>query len=310
MKPSLKKILNPQSYFRFIQHRLREHRQLRRPNYRAVLTYPPGHYYSPLLDVESLKPGETSLPHDGVEYWEHADLSGEKQRGYFADLLERFPFLPFPKERTPDWRYYIENAWFLLPDAFTLSAIIRKEKPRRIIEVGSGFSSAVMLDTLNHTGATAALTFIEPFPERLNSLLSPADKLSAKILVKPVQEVPLEVFAQLEAQDILFIDSSHVAKIGSDVVFLLLRVLPSLKPGVLIHFHDIFYPSTYPADWLREGRAWNESLFLRAFLLRNLDFEFLAFNSFAAHSFPEIFQKQFPAFLTQPGSSLWLRKTG
>ena len=282
---------------------------LRRLNFRGALMFPPGHYYSPLPDIESLKPGDTSMAFDGEECWEHIELRAEKQRDYYEDLLERFPSLPFPKHKSPDYLYFADNDYFPLPDAFTLSGIIRREKPRRIIEAGSGFSSAVMLDTLKHTHAPAALTFIEPFPDRLHSLLSPAEKSAATILVRPVQEVPLTVFDQLEARDVLFIDSSHVAKIGSDLVFIILRVLPRLKPGVLIHFHDVFYPFSYPVSWIYKGLAWNESIFLRAFLLGNPGFEIMAFNSFASHSFPGIFQKQFPDFLNNPGASIWLKKT-
>lgn len=249
---------------------------------------------------------------DGEECWEHIELRPDEQRSYYKDLIERFPFLPFPGKKTKQFRYYTDNTWFALPDAFTLSGVIRKEKPRRIIEVGSGFSSAVMLDTLDQTHESARLTFIEPSPDRLDALLASRDKSSATVLIKRVQEVPLSVFDQLEAQDVLFIDSSHVAKIGSDVTFLLLRVLPGLKRGVLVHLHDIFYPFSYPAGWIRTGRAWNESIFLRAFLVRNPDFQIMAFNSFAQHSFPEIFRERFPAFLNDAGASnaasIWLKK--
>jgi hypothetical protein len=116
------------------------------------------------------------------------------------------------------------------------------------------------------------------------------------------------VFDQLEASDLVFIDSSHVAKIGSDVSFILLRILPRLKPGVIVHFHDVFYPFSYPAAWIREGRAWNESLFLRAFLVGNPQFQLLAFNSFAGYSFSELFRDQLPAFLNNTGGSIWIKK--
>ena len=116
------------------------------------------------------------------------------------------------------------------------------------------------------------------------------------------------MFDQLEAQDLVFIDSSHVAKIGSDVTFILLRILPRLKRGVLVHFHDIFYPFSYPLSWIREGRAWNESLFLRAFLVGNSQFQLVAFNSYAGYSFPEVFRDRFPAFLNKTGGSMWIRK--
>jgi predicted O-methyltransferase YrrM len=272
------------------------------PNLRGVAMYPPGHFYSPLLDVRN-------LGHDGAEYWEHVDLRAAEQRAYYAELVEKFPSLPFPAQRADSHRYFTEQTWFVPSDAFTLSAIIRRERPCRIVEVGSGFSSAVMLDTLATMPATAALTFIEPHPDRLEALLSPADRAAAEIFTQPVQEVPLSVFDRLEAQDLLFIDSSHVAKVGSDVTHLLLRVLPRLKAGVFVHFHDVFYPHSYPAGWLREGRAWNESLFLRAFLLGGAPFRIVAFNSFAGLTFPEVFRERVPGFLKNTGGSLWLRKS-
>ena len=204
------------------------------------MAFPAGHFYSPLLDLQSLRPGESAPPCDGEEMWEHLDLRGPAQRAYYLDLLGRFP--------------------------------------------------------------------APPFPDRLNALLTAADRARSTVLVQPVQSVPLAVFDRLEERDILFIDSSHVAKIGSDVAFLLLRVLPRLKRGVLIHFHDIFYPYSYPAGWVREGRAWNESLFLRAFLLGHPAFEIVAFNSFAGRAFPEIFRAGFPPFLDNTGGSIWLRK--
>jgi predicted O-methyltransferase YrrM len=269
---------------------------------------PPGHYYSPLLDIDNLAPSALSLPFDGVECWEHIDLRPQEQRIYYEDLLNRFPVLPFPIQKSDRYRYFTDNEWFVFSDAFTLSGIIRKEKPRRIIEIGSGFSSAVMLDTLSHTHESVGLTFIEPFRHRLHSLLSSSDRSSSTILAQPVQEVSLSVFDQLEAQDILFIDSSHVAKIGSDVTIILLRILPRLRRGVLVHFHDIFYPVSYPIDWIRDGRAWNESIFLRAFLVQNRDFRVMAFNSFAGYSFPELFRDRLAEFLNLTGGSIWLRK--
>lgn len=300
---SLKKLFSPRSLLLFTQKRFGF-----QPNLRGALYYPPGHFYSPLLDIESLGQNGANLAFDGTECWEHVDLRGDQQRAYYVDLLENFPFLPFPKDKAPDYRYFIDNHWFSLSDAFTLSGIVRKEKPRRIIEIGSGFSSAVVLDTLDKTSASAKLTFIEPYPDRLYSLLSEKDKSSSTILVKRVQEVELSLFDQLEAQDILFIDSSHVAKVGSDVTFLFLRILPRLKPGVIVQVHDIFYPFSYPTNWIREGRAWNESLFLRAFLIGNPQFQVMAFNSFAGHSFPEIFRQPLPAFLNNTGGSIWLKK--
>ncbi len=275
---------------------------------RGALRFAPGSFYSPLLDASAVIANDSALLFDGEDLWEHIPLNLAVQRAYYEDLLARFPFLPFPRHKANGYAYYWDNNFFSPADAFTLSGIIRKEKPHKIIEVGAGFSSAVMLDTIKHMGGGVGLTAIEPFPESLYGLLSPEKKSAIDVLPVRVQEVPLTRFDELEAQDIFFIDSSHVAKVGSDVTFLLLRVLPRLKSGVLIHFHDIFYPLSYPVDWIREGRAWNESIFLRAFLLRNNNFEIIAFNSFAGHAFPAVFSNSFPAFLENTGGSIWLRK--
>jgi hypothetical protein len=208
---------------------------------------PPGHYYSPLLDIESLVASSSTMLFDGVECWEHIDLQAQEQRIYYQDLLDRFPSLPFPSQKTQGYRYFANNDFFNSFDAFTLSGIIRKENPRRIVEIGSGFSSAVMLDTFSQTQTTAELTIVEPFPDRLHSLLSSDDSRPVTILVQPVEEVSLSVFDQLEAGDILFIDSSHVAKIGSDVTIILLRILPRLRRGCPCplprHFLSTLIPS-------------------------------------------------------------------
>lgn len=275
-------------------------------NERAILSFPPGHFYSPLLDVRTLRE-ENAVPFDGPEMWEHVDLRPTQQQELYTRLLAEHPPLPFPRRKTEGSRYYVENAFFCEADAFTLSAILRHQRPRRVVEVGSGFSSAVMLDTLSHMKDRPELVFIEPYPERLYALLAGDDKTRTEIFEKPVQEVPLEVFDKLQAGDVLFIDSSHIAKVGSDVTFLLLRILPRLAPGVWVHVHDIFYPSTYPTAWLKQGRAWNEGLFLRAYLIGNKHLQLAAFNCYAARTFPHIFKKTFPAFLENSGGSLWMQ---
>ena len=305
---ALATLLNPKSYLRWAERQLARLVSVFVPNYRGIHCHPPGHFYSPLLDLQNLPPNANEVEHDGVECWEFIDLRGDAQQTYYQDLIDRFPMLDFPRSKMDGYRYYWDNKYYVFSDAFTLSGVIRKEKPKRIIEIGSGFSSAVMLDTLAHTGTTAELTFIEPFPDRLQSLLTPAELISARLLTQPVQAVPLALFEELEAQDILFIDSSHVAKIGSDVTCILLRILPRLRPGVLVHFHDIFYPFSYPISWVSAGRAWNESLFLRAFLINNPTFEIVAFNSFAGSTFPEVFRGRVDQFLNDTGGSIWIRK--
>jgi hypothetical protein len=182
-------------------------------------------------------------------------------------------------------------------------------QPKRIVEVGSGFSSCVILDTAElFLDGKVECTFVEPYPERLLSLLRLEDRGRVQILVKRVQDVGLESFLALERNDILFIDSSHVAKIGNDVNYLLGEVLPRLRPGVYVHVHDIFYPFEYPESWIREGRSWNEAYILRAFLAFNLAFEIVLFNTFLERFHRGIFEREMPLCLRNEGGSIWLQR--
>ncbi len=152
-----------------------------------------------------------------------------------------------------------------------------------------------------------SFTFIEPYPDRLQTLLKQEDK-QHKIFEKPVQDVELKIFDDLNENDILFIDSSHIAKVGSDVIHIVFQILPRLKEGVIIHFHDIFHSFEYPQEWLEEGRAWNEAYFLRAFLQYNSAFQILYFNSFMGKFHGDLLQQEMPLCLKNTGGSIWLRK--
>jgi hypothetical protein len=123
-----------------------------------------------------------------------------------------------------------------------------------------------------------------------------------------VQSVSIDRFTSLEDGDFLFVDSSHVAKIGSDVVHVLSHVLPALMKGVIIHFHDIFWPFEYPREWLYEGRAWNENYFLKAFLQFNKVFQIMFFNHFLAAFHMDRVKGSCPLFAKNTGGSIWLRK--
>jgi len=127
-----------------------------------------------------------------------------------------------------------------------------------------------MLDTVdNFFSFKPEITFIEPFPQRLKSLLKDTDKDNVTIIEKFAQDVSPSIFLNMEAGDLLFIDSSHVVKCGSDLHILMFDILPLLPKGVFVHFHDIFYPFEYPIEWVKQGRYWNENYFLRAFLSYN-----------------------------------------
>lgn len=214
------------------------------------------------------------------------------------------------QRKSGDLRYHYINDFFGPADAFWLHALMRHSQPQRIVEVGSGFSSCVMLDTNERfLNRRAALTFIEPYPDRLLHNIKEEDTRQTTILQQFVQDVPLEIFEQLEAGDMLFIDSSHVGKIGSDVLWLLHKVLPRLQPGVLIHVHDIFYPFVYPRGWYEaSGRAWNECHLLHSFLQYNAAFEIALFGNWLGQKHAPMLQKHTPLCLRDIGGSILLRR--
>jgi len=275
------------------------------------LWQPPGHFYSPIPDVEEeLKKNWVQV----FQYPEHisdVDINSQRQFELLDQFQKWYTEQPFTAEKTPGQRYYFENVNFSYTDAIILYCMMRYLRPRRIVEVGSGFSSCAMLDVndLLFDGAID-FTFIDPYPELLLDLLKDTDRTRTRVVGQKVQYVGLEVFQELGPNDILFIDSSHVSKTGSDLNHLLFKVLPVLKDGVQIHFHDIFYPFEYPAEWAFEGRAWNEVYLLHAFLAHNAIYRIEFFNTYLIHNFRSRIAEQFPLFLKSVGGSLWIRKQG
>jgi hypothetical protein len=280
----------------------------RSPSFRGVRRHPPGHFYSPLLDLERMATHPEEFVDSAARLWGGVDLRLSAQLELLEQLLVRG--LPFTLPQKPErgWRYHWDNEYFRFADGFSLAALLQHFRPARIVEVGSGFSTALMLDVAERLGLDFALTSIDPFPDRLRGLLAGAGSGKTRILEQRVQEVPACVFDELQKDDFLFVDSSHVAKVGSDVAEIFLRVLPSLSPGVIIHFHDIFYPQAYPTGWLREGCAWNEGLILRAFLQFNRAFEVVLFNPFIAMQARERLASAAPHFLAATGGSIYLRR--
>lgn len=270
--------------------------------------HPPGHYYSPIvnqdeiLNRDSLWPKDIPLSISGIE------LNSNSQLGILSEIQKFYESQPFSDERTIEVRYYFNNGLYSYTDAIFLHGMIRYKQPKRIIEVGSGFSSAVMLDVNElFFDNTIGLTFIEPYPLRLKNLVRESDYQSVEIIEDFVQNVPLDRFSSLEEGDFLFIDSSHVSKTGSDLNHLLFNVLPVLKEGVFIHFHDIFYPFEYPESWVMKGFNWNENYMLRSFLAHNRSYKICLFADYLAKCYSEEFRKM-PLCLKNTGGNIWLEK--
>ncbi len=276
---------------------------LRRP-----LWVPPGHYYSPIASRADVGRAVATLPGTADSRGTVAglDLREPAQRALAAALSQHWAQVP--ATRSDGWRYHPDNPMFGLADAAIYHSMLRELRPRRLIEVGSGFSSAIALDTADRYLPDLELTFVEPYPDRLLGLLSDSDRQRCRLVRSAVQDVPLDTYDQLGAGDVLFIDSTHVSKVGSDVNWLVFEVLPRLADGVVVHFHDIFWPFEYPREWLEEGRGWTENYLLRAFLSYNDRFEVLLFNSWVWRAEPELVRATLPSTVDEVPGGIWLRK--
>lgn len=274
---------------------------------------PPGHFYSPIVSSTEIKRRENQIYPPPTKNLPGVNLNESYQLKLLEEAYSKYgKNHSFSPNKVGNKRYFSENNYFKLTDATGLYLMLRQFKPNRIIEVGSGFSSAVTLDTLEtHFEDQPEITFIEPFPERLKSLLKSTDK-NITIVEKGLQDVPVDYFKRLEANDILFIDSTHVSKTGSDVNYFLFEIFPILNPGVIIHVHDIFYPFEYPKDWVIYGNGrfgWNEAYLLRAFLTNQDNYEILLFNNYLQTFHEKWLSSNAPEYVNHgKGASIWLRK--
>jgi hypothetical protein len=270
---------------------------------------PPGHFYSPIPSLDEIRRDESKIFGSVHPNIIGLELHEAEQLKLLNDFVAYYKEMPFQSEKREGLRYYFENQNYSYSDAILLHCMIRFLKPKRIIEVGSGFSSCITLDTNElFFGGSIATTFIEPYPELFMSLIKGTDKSKIKTIPSRLQDVDLSLFEALQENDILFIDSTHVSKINSDVNYIFFDILPRLSSGVHVHFHDIFFPFEYPKDWVYEGRAWNEAYLLRAFLQYNSAFRVVLMNTFMEHFHESFFQQNMPLCLKNPGGSIWIRK--
>lgn len=236
----------------------------------------PNHFYELIPDTRTLKD----------ELWlNQSELSGVNiDEEVMNNLLSKFSskfkneYESFPKTETSiSYQYYVNNGSFESVDGEIYYCMIRYFKPKRIIEIGAGYSTYLaaqaLLKNKKEYGINAKLIAIEPYP---NDTLRKGFPGLTKLIETKVQEVDLSEFSELKENDILFIDSSHVLKIGNDVQYEFFEILPKLSKGVLLHLHDIFLPAEYPKKWvLKKYLFWNEQYLLQAFLTFNGVFEVL-----------------------------------
>lgn len=268
----------------------------------------PAHFYNPLIDKQAvLERSELiwpeSLPHSVAGI----DMNLDVQKNWATIMASYYNELPFFVEPRNGHRYFYNNEYYSYSDAIALYSFLRKLEPSQVIEIGSGFSSAAMLDTADQLQLTTRFRFIDPFPQRLQQLLDQNDQHKVEIMAARLQDVPIDYFEQLKRNDILFIDSSHVIKTGSDVNHYLFEILPRLREGVYIHIHDIFYPFEYPKEWIEAGFNWSELFAVRAFLMNNKEYQIQFFSHYLHTVHPE-YLRNMPLMRENYGGNLWLRK--
>lgn len=266
----------------------------------------PVQYYEPIPDTRILK--------DSI--WnKHSELVGIKLNSKSQlKLLSKFQTMykkeysqiPHDKTSSP-LDYFIQNGGFESVDGEILYCMLRYFKPSQLFEIGSGYSSLLAKKALGKNledGRKTKYTIFDPYPTKLI-------KSNYKLKKIKAEDIPTKQFDQLGQNDILFIDSSHVVRIGGDVQFLILEVLPRIKKGTVVHFHDIFLPSNYLKDQvLKNYEFFSEQYLLQAFLTENENWEILLAASYLHLYHPKKLSAAFPSYdknTTWPGS-FWIRK--
>lgn len=267
----------------------------------------PVHFYVPVPDTrtidESVWERRSDLP--GV------DLDVDRQLSTLSTLTAyRADYEALPRtaeETSAAHEFYLENGFYEAVDAEVLYAMIRHLEPERVVEIGGGFSTRLVATAIRDGDLECDLTTVEPYPD---DSLRAIPELT-ELIERPVEEVPLDRFESLGPDDVLFIDSSHVLHVDSDVKYEFLEVLPRLAEGVVVHVHDVFLPGEYPREWVMDYHLfWNEQYLLQAFLAFNDAFQPLWSGSHLHERRPEALADAFSSYDPEmvPPHSFWMRR--
>jgi SAM-dependent methyltransferase/predicted O-methyltransferase YrrM len=274
-----------------------------------VNRFPIGHYYSPMYDTRELETRRELLWPPEPRETIGIDWREEHQLRLCREVFGAMEKLEFADAPTDDpTAYYATNDQYPPLDAWVLAAILEHFGPQRMIEVGCGFSTQISARVnRERLGGTMQLTCIEPYPRDFVAAGIPG---VTDLRVEMIQDTPLDLFEDLSDNDLLFIDTSHTVKTGGDVAWILQEVIPRVRPGVLVHIHDVFIPGDYPEQWVFEGWGWNESYAIRAFLSFNSAFAIEWGTQFMLYRHLAELHAAFPGLsrYTPSGASLWIRR--
>lgn len=268
------------------------------------------HYYEPLPNFAQITEAQVlqRRASKSIDWQLEAQVALVNQLSVYSPELQELA-----NEPDSPAKFNFFNEFYFELDAAIYYAIVRQVKPSKIIEIGCGYSTQIAAKAIakNHQeGKAGKIICIEPYPQ---PQLTEAN-LEIQLIPERLEEIDLNVFQQLDVDDILFIDSTHTVKFGSDVCREILDILPLISSGVWVHFHDIFFPYDYPPEWLIEQRrAWNEQYMLEAFLAYNHDFEIILANHWLSVDYPQEVAKLWAGVSDWKDAyhrcgSLWLRK--
>lgn len=264
------------------------------------------HYYEPLINQKHLR-----YPTSKHRNLPSIDINTSEQ----LQLLDTFTYqnelqsISFKSDSIIKYGY--DNTYFGPGDAEFLYSIIRLRKPKKIVEIGSGYSTLMAIEAIaknksEDVGYTCEHICIEPYE---NNWL---EQCNVKIVRELVENVDVNIFTSLEENDIFFIDSTHMIRPQGDVLYEYFEIMPLLKSGVIIHIHDIFTPRDYPHDWLFYHHLfWNEQYLVEALLSFTDKFKILAALNYLKKDYTDVFHKAFPVsgsgVSTYEPTSFWLK---
>jgi hypothetical protein len=271
---------------------------------------PAGHFYSPICDPLELRSDQARIwPDTPAQECLGIDFNPSNQLALLSEFSKYVQDVCFPADpQDSPSQYFYRNDQFPCLDAEVLFCFLRHLRPKKMIEIGSGFSTLVTAEVNRRFfGSRMDLTCVEPFPRQF--LIDGVEGVTELVRVR-IQQIDLPFFESLGRDSILFVDSSHVSKTGSDVNHIVFEILPRLQSGVYVHFHDIFLPDDYPTKWaIEDARNWNEQYLIRAFLQYNREFEIIWASYLMATRFAEETSRVFPRYPSLgSGGSLWIRR--
>jgi hypothetical protein len=276
---------------------------------RQQMFVPAGHFYSPIVDQQFVSARKDAI-YSQAPTLSDIDINNDKQLSFLSDIINACDRFQFSEQKTEPYRYYYENNAFGCGDALIYATMLFKYRPKRIVEVGSGFTSALVLDVIDQIeGYDPEILFIDPYPQLAKEIANSSKGTRINITEAFIQDINPSTFDNLESGDFYFMDTTHIVKTGSDVLYHIEKVLPRLKSGVILHMHDIFFPFEYPPTWVFDMKlSWNELYYLRAFMAHNHDYEIMYFADYMRKIHAHKVLSVSPLFEKNGGASFWFNK--